>query len=175
MIKKLYLLIILAFTLFSCNGGLVSFYINQSSTTTIKSTLPFGINVPFNIPVGSVNNTSSQEYDNNKTTPKMIKDVSLNKLTVTITSPADEDFSFLKSIHISIEKSDGSDKKEIAYLDNISSSATSIELTTTGENLVPYLQEDSYKLVTEVTVHEAPGHDVDLRIDLKFKVSAKVL
>lgn len=161
--------------LFSCDKGLVSFYINDSSTTTIKGSLPYGLNTPFNIPVGTVNSTSSQEFDNNKTTPDLIKEVSLEKLTVSITSPADEDFSFLKSIHISIEKSDGSEKKEIAYLDNINSSANSINLTTTGENLVPYLQDDAYKLETSVTVKEAPGHDIDLKIDLKFKVSAKLL
>lgn len=161
--------------LFSCDKGSVSFYINDSSTTTIKSTLPFEINLPFNIPVGSVNSTSSQEYENNNTTPDLISDVSLEKLTVTITNPADEDFSFLKAIHISIEKSDGSDKKEIAYLDNISSTANSINLNSTGENLVPYLQDDSYKLETSVTVREAPAHDIDLKIDLKFKVTAKLL
>jgi len=161
--------------LFSCDKGNVSFYLNDSSTTTIKSTLPFEINVPFNIPVGSVSSTSSQEYENNNTTPDLISDVSLEKLTVTITNPTDEDFSFLKSISISIEKSDGSEKKEIAYLNDISSTANSINLNTTGENLVPYLKDDTYKLETSVTVKKAPGHDIDLKIDLKFKVTAKLL
>jgi len=137
MLKKSILIIFLfSISLFSCEKGMVTFYLNDSTETTVKSTLPLGLHVPFNLPVGQINNSSSQEYENNKTTPKLIKEVSLNKTTVTITSPADEDFSFIEAIHISIEKSDGSDKKEIAYLDNINSSATSIELTVTDENLV---------------------------------------
>lgn len=173
--KSLIIILLFSISLFSCEKGMVTFYLNESTETTVHSSLPIGLNVPFNIPVGSVNNNSANEFENNKTIPKLINEVSLNKVTVTITSPADEDFSFMKAIHISIEKSDGSDKKEIAYLDNINSSANSIELEITNENLVPYLQEDSYKIDTEVTVKEAPGHDIDLKIDLKFKISAKIL
>ncbi|MEA3450448.1 MAG: hypothetical protein U9Q83_00930 [Bacteroidota bacterium] len=175
MLKKvIYLVLFSVISLYSCNNG-VTFYLNESTETTIEGSLPFNLNVPFNIPVGLINNSSSDEFENNKTIPSLINEVSLNKVTVTITSPADEDFSFLEAIHISIEYSDGSNKKEIAYLDNISSSATSIELDITNENLVPYLQEDSYKIDTEVTVKEAPGHDIDLKIDLKFKITANIL
>lgn len=166
------LIIIAVLGLFSCNKSQISFYINDSSTTTISSSLPFNLNVPFNIPIISVNSTSSQEYENNNTTPNLIKDVSLSKLTISIVSPDGEDFSFLKSIHISIEKSDGTEKKEIAYMDNISSTATTITLNTTDENLIAYLKDSSYKLETAVTVKEITGHNIDLKIDLKIKVTA---
>jgi hypothetical protein len=170
----IFLAVLVVSLLYSCNG-MVTFYLNQSSNTTIKSTVP-GVNVPFNIPVGSVSTSSSQEFENNNTTPDMIKEVSLQKLTITITNPADEDFSFLKSMEIYIEKSDGSDKQLLASIDDVNSSAQTIELTPSKDvNLVPYLKEDSYKLDTKVTIREAPGHDIDIRIDLRFKISAKIL
>lgn len=173
--KKLYtltlVLIIMAFL--GCEKGMVSFYVNDSSTATIKSTAP--INLPFNIPIPTIQSTAEQEYQNHNTAPDLIKQVTLENLTITITNPTNEDFSFLKSIHIYIKKSDGSDKQEIAYLDDINSNAKSISLHTTDVNLVEYLKESSYKLETQVKVKEYLTHDIDIRIDLKFKVLAKVL
>lgn len=165
--------VIIALFFVSCNNGKVTFYINDTAKTTIKST--YNINVPFNIPVGSISSNNTNEYQNNNTAPDLIESVSLEKLDLTITNPANEDFSFLKSIHIYIKKSDDSDKKEIAYMDDINSSAQSISLTCTKENLVTYLRDSTYKLDTKYTIREVPGHDIDLRIDLKFKVVASIL
>jgi len=164
---------IMPFLFNSCEEGDVVFYVNDTATTTIRNTLPIAL--PYNIPIPDVTTTSSKEYENNNTTSDLIKDVSLEKITVNITNPANEDFSFLKEIHIYIKKSDDSDKQELAYLKDINSSATSIDLTTTDVNLVPYLKDSSYKLETEVTLKEYLTHDVDIRIDLKFKVRAGVL
>lgn len=171
--KKIALALVIVLSFIGCNKGRITFYVNDSTTTTVKSVIP--INLPYDIPVGQINSTNTQEYQNNNTAPDLIESVNLDKLTVTITSPADEDFSFLKSIHIYIKKSDDSDKVEIAYADNIDPNAHSITLTPTDANLVPYLKESSYKVDTKVEIKKVLTRDVDLRIDLKFKVTAKLL
>ncbi len=174
--KKIFLLSILAMFFWGCENGSVSFYVNDSSTSTIKSQLP--INLPFNLPTPTITTNNTKECENNKTTPEMITAVSLEGVTISITSPANEDFSFIKSFSVSILHSDQSDSEEgvlIASLDNINSSDRVIYLTTSGANLVPYLKEDSYKLKTSVETKEFLTHDVDIKIDLKFKVTADLL
>ncbi|MBN2892105.1 MAG: hypothetical protein JXL97_09575 [Bacteroidales bacterium] len=170
---KKYVFFALVFIFASCVDGMITFYVNDSTDTTIESSFP--INLPINIPIPPVSTTATQEYENNKTAPNLIEEVILEKLTVTITNPSTEDFSVLKSVHIYMKKSDDSDKVEVAYLDNISSTAKSVDLICTEANLVEYLREDSYKIDTEVEVKEYLLHDVDIHIDLKFNVTAKVL
>lgn len=170
--KKL-LLLTFVVILASCNDGMITFYVEDSVETTIESSIP--INLPFNLPIIPVTTTATQEYKNNKTTPELIQEVNMDILKITVTSPSNEDVSILKSIHIYIKKSDDSGKKEVAYLDVVNSSDKSIELICKDVNLVEYLREESYKIDTEVEVKEYLLHDVDIRIDLKFKVIAKIL
>jgi len=175
--KKLAFLLFISIFVFSCDeGGSVSFYVNDSSTSTIESSLP--INLPFNLPILAVTSTNTKEFENNKTAPNLIKAVVLETITVTVTSPDNEDFSFLDAIEISIltpDQDDNDDGEVIAYLENINSSDRVITLTTTDVNLIPYLKLDSYKLKTEATVKEVLLHDVDIKIDLKFKITADLL
>ena len=152
---------------------MITFYVEDSTETTIKSSIP--INLPFNLPILPVTTTATKEYENNKTTPELIEEVSMDNLKITVISPSNEDVSILKSIHIYIQKSDDTERLEVAYLDNINASDKSIELICKDVNLVKYLREESYKIETKVEVKEYLLHDVDIRIDLKFKVLAKLL
>lgn len=165
----LFLVIII---LTSCNGK-VSFYVTDSTSTTIPTSIP--LNLPYNIPIPAISSSNTQEYKNNNTTPDLIKEVSLKQLLLTITSPTNQNFSFLKSITIYIEKADGSNKKKLAYNDNVNSTSTTLELTSTGENLVPYLQDSTYKLETQYTVKAIPTQDIAIKIDLKFYITAGIL
>lgn len=162
--------------LWSCDNGSVTFNVNDTSTSTIQGQLP--ISLPFNLPIMPISSTNTTEYDNNNTAPDLIKNVILDNLAITITNPTNEDFSFLKAIEISILFADQSDDEDgvlIASLDNINSSSTVINLTPSGANLIPYLKTDSYKLKTKATVKEVLTHDVDIKIDLKFKITADLL
>ncbi len=151
----------------------ITFYVNDSTETTIPATIPLGI--PFNLPIPTVSTSATQDFENNNTTPDLITSVSLDQLTITITNPPDQNFSFLKEIYIYIQYPDGSNEKLIASKTNISSSAKSIDLDVTNENLVPYLQQSGYKIRTKVKVSQALTHDVNIRIDLRFKVTAQLI
>ncbi len=172
--KKVLFFAIISSLLWSCENGMVVFYVNDTSETTIEGQFP--VNLSFNIPIPKITSNNTQEFENNNTAPELIKEVNLEQLTLTILSPTDEDFSFLESMTISIKKDDNdTDPKVLAYIENINSTAKTIDLVTTDENLVEYLKEESYQLVTKATVKEYLTHDVDVQIDLKFKVKADVL
>ena len=151
----------------------ITFSFSDSTTLTIPKTTPVGL--PFNLPIPTVKTSATTSFDNQKIPPSAIKEATLSKLVLTITSPQDQTFSFLKSISIYIENSDGSNKQLIAYLDNIDSQAQSISLKTTDVNLIDYLKAGSYKLVTQVEVKQILGQDVDVKADLTFRVTAKIL
>jgi hypothetical protein len=92
-------------------------------------------------------------------------------LALTITSPSDKTFSFLKSIEIYIS-ADGEDETKLAWNNEVQSDAQSIELETTTQALDRYVKKSSYKLRTEVTTRESLTQSVDIKIDFTFQVTA---
>ena len=159
---------------FSCKEGkLFTFYISDQTTITIEnSLLPF--NLPFDIPTPDITTNSETEFEQNNTKIELVKEIVLKELDLTITSPVDETFTFLKSIYFYISTSD-SDEIELAHKDNISSDATSIQLEPTDAVLDSYVKSNKYKIRTEVVTKETLFHDIDIQIDLKFRVTADIL
>lgn len=170
-------LIILVFTvaiLFtsSCKK-LLTFEISDSTTTTVDAN-PLPVSVPFEIPTPPVTTNSESEFAQNDTKVELVKEIILKQLDLTITSPSDKTFSFLKSIEIYIS-ADGEDETKLAWDDNVDSSAKTIELTTTNEALDRYVKKSSYKLRTKVTTKETLLNKVDMKIDFTFQVTADPL
>ena len=161
-------------TFFSCKkiDKLLTFTISEQSSFKIKSSLPFTL--PIEIFLPDIKTNSSQEFQNNNTKTDLVKDIRLKELKLTITNPIDKTFSFLKSIHIYIS-TDENDEIELAYLNDISSTANSIMLIPSTEKLDKYVKSSSYKLRTTTTIRETLSQDVDIQIDLKFKITADPL
>ena len=111
------ILLACSFLFSSCKklGRLLTFEISNSEMITIPATSLVAIPVVSPVPV-TVN--SQESFENNKTQANLVKDVSLQKLTLSITNPANETFNFLKGISIYIG-TDQSDKILLASLDNI--------------------------------------------------------
>ncbi len=164
------LLIILLFPgCFLWNG--VTIYVTDSIDETIPATTTL---LPFDLPIPTVTTSATTELENQGVLPSQIKEVILKDMVITITNPADQDFSFLDAIYVYIQDKDGNNEQEIAYLENISSTAKVITLNTKDVNLVDYIREGKYKLRVKVKVKKVLNHDVDVRIDLKFKILAKL-
>jgi len=151
---------------------LLTFEISDSTTTTID--VGFPISLPFEIPTPDITTNSENEFAQNNTKVELVKEIILKQLDLTITSPSDKTFSFLKSIEIYIS-ADGEDETKLAWNNDVQSSAKSIELTTTSEALDKYVKKSSYKLRTKVTTRETLTQKVDLRIDFTFQVTADPL
>jgi alanine dehydrogenase len=130
--------------------------------------------LPVEIPTPDITTNSDEEFSNNGTRSDLVKEVYLSNLVLSIKSPEDKTFSFLKSIHIYIRTND-SDEVELAYKDNVNSDAKFINLDLTHERLDKYIKADSYKLRTEVSTRETLTQDVTIVVDMSFKVTADPL
>jgi len=172
--KTIFFLLLLPIISFSCKEGkLFTFYITDQTNITIENSItPFDL--PFDIPTPDITTNSESEFEQNDTKVELVKEIVIRELSLTITSPADETFSFLKSIHLYIS-TDENDEIELAWKDNIASDAKTIQLEITADVLDKFVKSSKYKIRTEVVTKETLFHDVDIQIDLKFRVTANIL
>jgi hypothetical protein len=169
--KKNTILVLLALMIVSCSevDKLLTFSISDQTTFKVNSGLPF--NSPFEVATPDVTTNSTSEFSINNTNVDLIKDVKLDELKLSITSPADKTFSFLKSVHMYISTT-ADDEIELAFLDNISSTTNTINLTCTTQKLDKYIKASSYKIRTSVTTKETLTQETTIKADMKFKVTA---
>ena len=150
---------------------LLNFSIANESSFTVSSTTP--INSPYTINTPDVTTNSSQEFENNNTNAKLVKEVKLKSLTLTITNPSQQNFNFLKTIRIYIS-STNSNEIELASLESVPAGVSSIVLTPTNSRLDEYIKADKYSLRTEVVTDEVLTHDVSIRCNSVFSVAANL-
>ena len=148
---------------------LLTFRINDSANITIESASPLNLAIAIPTPVVTLN--SRQEFENNNTKAELVRDVKLEQLKLTITQPSGKSFSFLKSIRIFIS-TDQEGEMELASLDNISTTSGTLDLVPTTEKLDPFIKAASYGLRTEIITDETLTQDVDVLVNLRFKVTA---
>jgi hypothetical protein len=169
--KAVTVLAILVLFIASCSevDKLLTFTISNQTTFKINSGLPF--NSPFEVPTPDVTTNSTTDFKNNNTNVDLVKDVKLQELKLSITSPTDKTFSFLKSVHMYIS-TNADDETELAYQDDINSTANSINLTCTTQKLDKYIKASSYKIRTKVITKETLTQETTVKADMKFRVTA---
>ena len=177
-VKKAYLL--LAVTLLLGVGGckkiasLLSFQVNDSSNFTIPGTsgLP---GTTLTLPGITVNSSSQSTFNNNNTSADYVQDVTLDRLTLTVTNPSTQNFDFLKSISLYIATdAAGADKVLLASLSPVPTGQTSISLTPTDTKLDKYLKGKSYTLFTTAELAQTLRQNTDVRADSRFTVHANL-
>lgn len=174
--KKLFFIPFVAallFSAFSCKKieDLLKFPINVENNFTVPATGPLGI--PSDILTPQVTTNSTQQFQNNNSNVNKVKDIKLKKVDLQIINPPGKTFSFLESVHIYIS-TDATDEIELAYLDNISTTATSISLITTSARLDKYVKAPSYKLRTKVVTKQTLTQDVEIKNLCQFQVTANL-
>jgi hypothetical protein len=169
--KAITVLAILVLFIVSCSevDKLLTFTISNQTTFKINSGLPF--NSPFEVATPDVTTNSTSEFKNNNTKVDLVKDVKLQELKLSITSPADKTFSFLKSVHMYIS-TNADDEIELAYQDDINATTNTLNLTCTTQKLDKYIKASSYKIRTKVTTRETVTQDITVKADMKFRVTA---
>jgi hypothetical protein len=169
--KAITVLAILALFIVSCSevDKLLTFTISNQTTFKINSGLPF--NSPFEVATPDVTTNSTSEFKNNNTNVDLVKDVKLQELKLSITSPTDKTFSFLKSVHMYIS-TNADDEIELAYQDDINASSNTLNLTCTTQKLDKYIKASSYKIRTTVTTRETLTQETTVKADMKFRVTA---
>ncbi|MFV8346602.1 hypothetical protein [Flavobacterium sp. ZB4P13] len=170
-IKTYTIISLLALFIVSCSvvDQLLTFTISNQTSFKIASGFP--LNLATEIITPDVTTNSSAEFQNNNTKADLVKDVRIKELKLTITDPTDKTFSFLKSIHLYIS-TDANDEIELAYLDNINSTANALNLTVSPERLDKYIKAPSYKIRTKAVIKETLTKDITVKADMKFKVTA---
>ncbi len=81
---------------------LFTFQVSDSSSFTVPGTPFVPPGVSLSIPGVSVPTSAQSTYKNNNTSADYVKDVTLDRLTLTVTNPSTQNFDFLKSISIYI-------------------------------------------------------------------------
>lgn len=160
-----------AFIVVACDkvDDLLTFYINEEESIRIESSFPFGTLMPLT-PV-TVTTNSEETFKNNKTRAELVKDVTLNKLSLAIAEPQGENFNFLKRIEIYISSEDKKAVK-IAYLDEVPQNATSLELKSTNAKLDEFIKGDTYTISTKAELTKPVSQDITIKADMRFKVTA---
>ena len=149
---------------------ILTFNIKESTEITIENTIvPFSL--PFELPTPNILVSSESEFENNKTSKNLVKDVHIEELALTIINPNNQKFSFLKSIVIYIS-ADGVQKIELASKYDIPKDVNQIDLDVTESKLDDYLKADKYSLSTEVVIRETLTKDITVKADMTFEVTA---
>ena len=173
------LLLVLLLGTASCKKilGLLTFQVNDSSTFQLPATapLPGGVAGPvLTLPGLTVNSTASSTYAGNGTSADYVQDVTLDRLALTITDPAGQNFDFVKSISISISTdASGAGKLLLASLNPVPTGQTTIELKPADQKLDVFLSGKPYTLFT--TVELTPlglRQATTIRADSRFNVKA---
>ena len=172
---KIYSLIIFVLIPSSCKkvDKLTQFTMPYDASVTIKSTT--GINLPFDLLTPDITTNSESTFSLNNTRADLVQQIKLTKLTLTVSSPANGDFSFLKSIAIYISAG-GQSETKVAWYDNVPASpGKTIELQTTDTDLKDYIKQDSFTLRLSTVTDKLLTTDHTINIHTEFFVDAKIL
>lgn len=149
---------------------LLTFNVDVSQSTTIPVIL-VGAGP---IKADPVTTNSADSFRNNKTTKDKVKDVYLNKMALTITSPSGLTFDFLDKVEIYIS-TNSNNRILLARLDNVPKGVTTVTLVPTTNRLDEYLKSDTYTLDAIYTSNAARLAPFTVRSDATFKVTADPL
>lgn len=174
MYRTILISVTLLLLIFSCKkvDKLTQFDLVYDSSITVEST--YGIDIPFNIYTPNITTNSESTFESNDTRKDLVESIILKTMTMTVSSPAGEDFSFLKSVEIYIS-ADGLSEMKVAWKDNIDNGTKILNLETSSSDLKEYIKKDDFKLKVTTTTDEVLTQDYTIDIHSVFFVDAKIL
>ncbi len=149
------------------------FYVDYNEQVTFAPQLP--VNVPITVYSPPINTNIEQTLQANNTNPKLVKSVKLNQLTLTITSPQGQTFTFLQNISAYIS-TDSLPEVEIASKQSIPDTVgAQLSLDINNVELKNYLLSNQVKLRITCADKQMLGQQVTVNIYSKFFVQANLL
>ncbi|MFZ5941475.1 MAG: hypothetical protein ACOYXB_12960 [Bacteroidota bacterium] len=173
--RKFFIIAILLPILGSCGklSELTRFDLNYSTSVTLPATL--GINLPFTVYTPSIKTNTESVLQVNDTRKDLIEEVTLKSAVLTITDPAGDDFSFLKSIEVYIS-ADSLEEFRVAWRSGITNDiGDTLHLSAVPDDLKEYIMADSFVLTVKTVTDEILSHDYEVQIDAVFGVDARIL
>ncbi|MEZ5002588.1 MAG: hypothetical protein R2730_06095 [Chitinophagales bacterium] len=133
------------------------------------------INLPFTIDTEDTETNSETTFEINDTRKDLVEEILLKQIDLTITSPSNKDFDFLKSVSIYIS-ADGLEEMKVAWLDDIPDNpGNSLDLNKTNEDLKDFIKKDEFKLRLNTTTDQVITNNYKINIHTVFKVDANIL
>jgi hypothetical protein len=174
--KKIFIPLFLFFTLLlSCEAidELTKFDLDIQTSVSIPATTL--IDIPFDVLTPDVTTNSQSTFENNNTNRDLIESIKLTRMQLSITSPDDGNFNFIREIRIFIE-ADGLEEIEIANaLDLENTNSNTLLLQSERQELREYLIKDSYQLRIQTITDETINQTHNITVDSKFRVDANIL
>ncbi|MFT6501941.1 MAG: hypothetical protein ACJASQ_002066 [Crocinitomicaceae bacterium] len=171
--RKVILSIIILLPLLGCKKKITQFYVDYTSTVVIQSSVTQLL--PFNVYTPDVTTNSEFEFSANNTNADRINSIYLRDMTLTITSPAGEDFSFLNSVDIFISSPNHTERKA-AFKESIGSSpGNQLVCDIVDVDLQDFIKDEKFTIRVETVTDEALADDVHIDLYTRFLVDAKLI
>src|SRR6478609_9463418 len=132
-----------------------------------------GINLPFNIMTPDVETNSASTFSTKKTRKDLVDEIKLTKLDLTVTSPSNANFNFLKSVTIYISAS-GLPEVKIASKETVPTNITTLQLDVVDVDLKEYIKADKFSLRLNTVTDELLASDYTVNTHSTFFVKAKI-
>jgi hypothetical protein len=166
------LILLLFIVLLSSCGRLGTFNVDHSVDVVIPS--QFGVNLPFNVNSPEIETNAEATFESEGTSTKRISSIQLSELKFSLVSPANADFDFLNEIEIFI-KAPGMTEMRVAYKQNIPETGLKSFFCDIDEvNLKDYISQENFSLRVRTVTDQVIFQDIQVRIDQKYKVRAKI-
>ena len=176
--KNIYVLTVIFFLaagIVGCDtlNRLTQFDMTINSEWVFQSTL--NLNLPIDLIVPDIETNSSSTFEGEGTVADLVEDIQLEGLTIQLTSPNSEDFSFLESLEVYIQ-TEGQIEQRIAFADVISDNVgNTLELDVESVNLTAYVASETFSLRFNSVIDEIVTQDMTIAIAATFMVDAKLL
>ena len=173
--KILLFLILVPSFLIQCQrlSEFTQFEMDYDETVVIPSTI--GIQLPLNIFTPPIKTENESVFEVNDTRKDLIEEIVLTTLELSLNSPENSDFGFLRSIGIYLT-ADGLDEVLIAWKEEIPSDIGKLlELETTDIDLQEYIKKDAINLKVQTVTDKILGSDHEIGIHAVFFVDARIL
>ncbi len=152
---------------------LTEFDLEYESSITIKKTT--GLDLPLAVLTPDIKTNSESEFAVNDTRKDMVEEIRLTSLELNVISPDNQTFSFIKSIEVFIV-AEGLPKIRVAQQDNVPEDiGQTLTLETSEDDLKEYIKKDKFELSVETVTDEVISQDIDIEVDSRFFVNARIL
>jgi hypothetical protein len=168
-----YSLGLLMLALCSCkNAGDVTFYESFNESFSVPALTLAGATDTFSTP--SIPNDLDSLMKANNTSANLVQSVKLQAMTLTITAPAGQNFSYLKSVQVFI-LTDSLPAVEIANQYTISGTSDTLNMNADNAQLKPYLLSSNFQIKFLVTNNQATTAAQTVNAYLRFQFVANIL
>ncbi|HPS13880.1 MAG TPA: hypothetical protein PLB87_11425 [Prolixibacteraceae bacterium] len=173
--KLLFFIPVLMLIFCNCSqfDKLTQFNMVYNDTLSLPSSS--GINLPVDTQIPDVETNSESTFSINNTHKDLIEEILLKEMTLTVTTPSNGNFTFLKSIAIYMS-ADGLDEVKVAWQDSIPADCgNTLTLKTSDADLKAYIQKDKFKYRMNTVVQKVISSDYQIAMHSVFFVDAKIL